>query len=62
LAKHDVTILHLASRPARNGAWEYYFYIDVAGHQDDASLAVALRELHDIASFIKILGSYPRAL
>ncbi len=61
LARHQVTMTRLESRPAKSGAWEYYFYIDVEGHRTDAPVAAALAELEQEAAFIKILGSYPRA-
>jgi chorismate mutase / prephenate dehydratase len=62
LAKHGVSMTRFESRPARKGTWEYHFYIDVAGHADDANVAKALMELQDTAAFYKKLGSYPRAL
>jgi chorismate mutase/prephenate dehydratase len=62
LAKHGVSMTRFESRPARKGTWEYHFYIDVAGHAEDANVAKALMELQDTAAFYKKLGSYPRAL
>jgi chorismate mutase / prephenate dehydratase len=61
LARHGVSMTRFESRPARVGTWEYYFYIDVEGHRDDAPVAAALSELGEKAEFLKILGSYPRA-
>ena len=61
LARHGVSMTRFESRPARSGAWEYYFYIDLEGHREDAPVAAALGELAHSAAFIKILGSYPRA-
>ncbi|SIT48639.1 P-protein (Includes: Chorismate mutase; Prephenate dehydratase) [Paraburkholderia piptadeniae] len=61
LARHGVSMTRFESRPARVGTWEYYFYIDVEGHRDDAPVAAALAELGQKAAFLKILGSYPRA-
>jgi chorismate mutase/prephenate dehydratase len=53
----------LESRPSRaGGLWEYVFYMDVEGHQQDAAVARALAELGKKASFLKILGSYPAAV
>jgi chorismate mutase/prephenate dehydratase len=49
------------SRPARQGQWEYYFYIDLIGHADDATVAAALTELRERAAFFKLIGSYPRS-
>jgi chorismate mutase/prephenate dehydratase len=61
LARHAVSMTRFESRPARVGTWEYYFYIDVEGHRDDAPVAAALAELGEKAEFFKILGSYPRS-
>jgi chorismate mutase/prephenate dehydratase len=62
LARHGVSMKRFESRPARQGGWEYYFYIDLIGHQDDLPVAAALAEIRDHAAFFKVLGSYPRAL
>ncbi|MCS6765730.1 MAG: prephenate dehydratase [Candidatus Protistobacter heckmanni] len=62
LARHGVSMSRLESRPARNGGnWEYYFYIDIAGHQRQPEVAKALDELRKQAAFFKLLGSYPRS-
>jgi chorismate mutase/prephenate dehydratase len=47
------------SRPARSGAWEYYFYVDIEGHERDPKLARALDALRQSCAFYKSLGSYP---
>jgi chorismate mutase / prephenate dehydratase len=60
-AKHGVSMTRFESRPARTGAWEYLFYIDITGHKDDAPVAAALAELATRAPFLKLLGSYPAA-
>ena len=61
-AAHGVSMTRLESRPARTGQWEYYFYVDIDGHQQDPKLARALAELRDKAPFLKIFGSYPAAV
>jgi chorismate mutase / prephenate dehydratase len=60
-ARNRVSMSRLESRPTRVGQWEYYFYVDLEGHRDDAPLAAALGELQKLAPFLKILGSYPRS-
>jgi len=62
LAKHGVSMTRFESRPARMGTWEYYFYVDVDGHVDNPSVALALAELKNNAAFFKVLGSYPTSL
>ena len=61
LARHGVSMKRFESRPARQLGWEYNFYIDVMGHQDDAQIAAALAELKEQTAFYKVVGSYPRA-
>lgn len=59
LSRHGVSMSRFESRPARVGTWEYYFYVDVEGHQDEPALAAALAELQRACAFYKCLGSYP---
>jgi chorismate mutase/prephenate dehydratase len=59
---HGVNMTRLESRPARTGQWEYYFYVDIEGHQQDPKVAKALAELRDKAPFVKVFGSYPAAV
>ena len=62
-AKHGVSMTKLESRPARiasmPGSWEYLFYVDIEGHQQDTVVARALDELKSIAPYLKIFGSFP---
>jgi chorismate mutase/prephenate dehydratase len=59
---YGVSMTRFESRPARTGNWEYYFYVDVEGHQKDEQVAHALAELKQNAAFFKVLGSYPLSL
>ncbi|GAB4399688.1 MAG: prephenate dehydratase [Rhodoferax sp.] len=59
LKRHGVSMTRLESRPARSGQWEYYFYIDIAGHPSQPHVAQALEELRALCAFYKLLGSYP---
>jgi chorismate mutase/prephenate dehydratase len=62
LAANQVSMTRLESRPSRTGLWEYVFYVDIEGHQQDPNVARAFTELKQKASFLKILGSYPAAV
>jgi chorismate mutase/prephenate dehydratase len=62
LAQHGVSMTRFESRPARMGAWDYYFYVDIEGHAQDKKVAQALAELKTNAAFFKLLGSYPASL
>ena len=63
LAAHGVSMSRIESRPAqaRSARWEYVFFIDVEGHQQDAKVAAAIDGLRQRAPFLKVLGSYPAA-
>ena len=61
LARHRVSMTRLESRPSRTGLWEYVFFVDIEGHQNDATINAALAEIRERAGFLKILGSYPIA-
>lgn len=58
--KHGVSMLKVESRPARNGAWDYNFYVDVEGHCRSQAVSEAFAEISEVATFFKVLGSYPR--
>ncbi len=62
LASHNIGLSKLESRPARNGAWEYVFYVDIDGHNDQPNIQSALSEVEQHCSFLKILGAYPVAV
>ncbi len=59
LKKHGVSMTRFESRPARSGQWDYYFYIDLAGHLAQPHVSAALDELRSLCAFFKLLGSYP---
>lgn len=61
LAEHGVSMSHLESRPSRSDLWEYVFFADIKGHQQDEKIIRALDEIREKATFLKILGSYPSA-
>lgn len=59
LKRHGVSMTRFESRPARSAQWEYFFYIDLAGHPSDAALAAAMEDLRGLCGFFKILGTFP---
>ncbi len=58
--KHKLNMTKIESRPSKQKAWEYFFFIDVDGHMDDKLVKKALAELEKQCGTVKILGSYPR--
>lgn len=59
LKNNAVSMTRFESRPAKSGQWEYYFYIDLAGHPSQPHVAAALKELQSLCAFYKVLGAYP---
>ncbi len=62
LAKAGISMTRIESRPSQQEKWGYVFFLDVLGHVDTDPLASALRQLEDMSSFYKVLGSYPVAV
>jgi len=61
LADRGINLTKIESRPVRTTPWEYYFFVDFEGHSKDYKCAEALEALRASATFLKVLGSYPRA-
>ena len=59
--QNKINLTKIESRPNKNTAWEYNFYVDFEGHQDDSSIKDMLDKLRNHSTFLKILGSYPIA-
>ena len=58
---YGINIYCLDSRPTRDTAWEYLFYIDVDGHEEAEPLRSCLAELKAQCPVFKVLGSYPES-
>ena len=64
LSRFGVSMTKLESRPAGSitaGCFEYVFFIDLEGHLEDDAVQNALHQMKKHTSFLKILGSYPKA-
>jgi chorismate mutase/prephenate dehydratase len=62
LARNNISMTRIESRPSRRKKWDYLFFIDVVGHADEPPLKHALEELKKRASLFRVLGSYPCAV
>jgi chorismate mutase/prephenate dehydratase len=58
-AERGINMSKIESRPSRRKAWDYFFFVDLEGHQEDEPLRAAVQELRKQCSVVKILGSYP---
>jgi len=61
LARRNINLTKIESRPTRQKPWEYNFYLDFEGHREDKLFREALESLENTSLFVKVLGSYPRA-
>lgn len=61
LAERGINLSKIESRPSKRRPWDYYFFLDVTGHFEDASMKEALAELKKFCPMVKWLGSYPVA-
>ena len=61
LADRGLNMTRIVSRPAKNEAWRYLFFVDLDGHREDPQVKPALEEIQNLSAHFKLLGSYPRA-
>lgn len=61
-SKRDINLVKIESRPMKQKAWEYIFFLDLVGHVQDAEINAAIEELRGHCHFLKVLGSYPFAV
>lgn len=58
-AERGINLSNIQSHPVEGQAWQYLFYVDMAGHVTDRPLVMAFEEMRRITRFFKVLGSYP---
>jgi chorismate mutase/prephenate dehydratase len=62
LAKNNVSMTRIESRPSHCVNWEYVFFLDLEGHIKTDTIKNCVAELKAEADLLKVLGSYPRAV
>ena len=62
LAKNNVSMTRIESRPSHCVNWEYVFFLDLEGHIKTDKIKKSLAELQHEADVLKVLGSYPKAV
>ncbi len=60
-ALRDVDLTKIESRPQRGKPFEYLFYLDFLGSLQEERCQHAVEHLGEIAAFLRVFGSYPRA-
>ncbi len=58
-ALFEIDLARIESRPVEGRPWEYSFYLDLIGNQDEPDVAHALKNLVQMAEMVKVFGSYP---
>jgi len=61
-ADRRINLSKLESRPSRTETWQYHFYLDFDAPLSGAAAADAVEALRTHTTFVKVLGSYPRAV
>ena len=57
-AMRNIDLTKIESRPFRKKAFEYLFYVDFIGDQNDRNIHNAINHLREFATMVKVLGSY----
>ncbi len=60
-ARHEINLTKIQSRPLRNRAWEYLFFVDFDGHVEEEKVQKVLTNLGRQCLFLRVMGSYPKA-
>ncbi|HSD05406.1 MAG TPA: prephenate dehydratase [Nitrosopumilaceae archaeon] len=58
---NKINLTKIESRPTKSTPWEYNFYADFEGHESESNVKDVLEKIKHHTTFLKILGSYPRA-
>jgi chorismate mutase/prephenate dehydratase len=58
-ARHRINLSTIESRPLKGRPWEYVFFLDLAGHINEAAMAKAIAAFERRVLFLRVLGSYP---
>ena len=59
MAKKNINMTKIESRPTKEKLGNYYFFIDIEGHFEDKDIKECLIEIEEVST-LKFLGSYPK--
>ncbi|MBI5697067.1 MAG: prephenate dehydratase [Thaumarchaeota archaeon] len=59
--EYRINLTKIESRPNKSTPWEYNFYVDFDGNEDEPRIIELLRKINNQCIFLKILGSYKKA-
>jgi chorismate mutase / prephenate dehydratase len=58
--RYNLNMNRIESRPSKQKAWDYVFFIEFVGHPDQPHVAAALAELEDETVSVRLLGKWFR--
>ncbi len=61
LARRQLNLTKLESRPIPGDPWDYRFYLDVEGHAASAPFGEAMAAIAPLTVELRVLGTYPAA-
>ena len=59
--RYEINLTNIESRPSKKRQWEYYFFMDFAGHRTEERVQKGLEEARKHCLQLSVLGSFPRA-
>ena len=59
LSSQDINLCWLEPKATYLGRWDHIFVLEIEGHQEEPSVAEALRQLRSELELLRVLGSYP---
>lgn len=59
--EYKINLTKIESRPNKSTPWEYNFYVDFDGNENDSKILELLKKISKQCIFLKILGSYKKA-
>ena len=60
--KYKVNMTKIESRPTKKKAWEYIFLIEYLGKPTDLKIKKTINEVENRSTYLKTLGTYPKAI
>ena len=61
ISEYGINLTKIESRPKKSTPWEYNFYVDFEGNENNPKVKEMLEKIKEKTLFLKSLGSYPMA-
>ena len=57
-----LNLTHITYRPSKKDNWNYSFFLDFEGHEDEDDVQKLFKQLNNLNAEVKVLGSFPKAI